>query len=156
LGHGKAEPAAGLAGVMRLPLALALALLLVAGCSSPSGDDAPSPPDSDSYRLSVANVPATPLAPNSTFSFDLFAEGSDDRASDHIGGHFGNTTTATPSTTVYASACIHQSGTLPGEYQVTCTAPAKPGVYFLRGHARIIQDNVTTQWWSAETTFSVA
>lgn len=142
------------AAAVRFAPVLALALL-AAGCAGPDDDPAP-PPQDDSYRLAVANVPATPVAPNSTFTFDLAVDGDEQRTSDHIGAHFGNSTTTQPSTTVYASTCQHQGGALPGHYQVTCTAPATPGIYFLRGHARIIQDNATTQWWSAEATFTVA
>lgn len=144
---------------MRTLLALVLASLLAAGCSSPTDDgegDAPAPLDADTYHLTLANVPTTPVQPNSNFSFDLAVDGDDQHASDHIGAHFGNSTTATPSTTVYATTCMHQAAQLPGDFQVTCKAPATAGVYFLRGHARIIQDNVTTQWWSAEITFTVA
>ena len=153
---------------MRPRLALLLCTLLAlatsfAGCSGDADDDgsdggastAPAPSPS-SYTITLEGFPVAPVAANSTFTFTDRIEGDVVRTSDHNGAHFGMNSTQDPSTTAYPVACAHTHGDLPGTYQVTCTAPATPGAYFLRGHARIVQDNVTSNWWSMEQPFTVA
>ena len=142
---------------MRTVLVVLLAGLL-AGCSSPKDDDdtgAENALDSATYSITVSDMPAIVLA-NATFRFNSTISGGPVHASDHIGAHFGNKTTTEPSTATYDVSCAHTGGDLPGKYQVTCTAPAKTGVHYLRGHARITQGETVVNWWSPETTFTVA
>jgi hypothetical protein len=143
---------------MRFALcAFLLAGLALAGCSStPSPTPSATPaPSVASYTVVVQGFPVAPVPANTTFSFTDHITGDAIRASDHIGAHFGNQTTASPSTTAYPVACVHTHGDLPGDYGVTCTAPKAVGTYFLRGHARITQGNQTLNWWSSELVFTV-
>ena len=142
---------------MRTPALLAT-LLLLAGCSDPPADDdhADHPLDADTYAITLADLPVLPVPAGTGFTFNSTITGDVQHASDHIGAHFGNRTTTEPSTAVYNMTCAHTGGTLPGRFQVTCTAPAQPGVHYLRGHARIIDGTVTHHWWSDEATFTVA
>ena len=131
---------------------------LLAGCTSPKDDDATGTEnalDSATYSITVSDMPTAVLA-NATFRFNSTISGGPVHASDHIGGHFGNKTTTEPSTATYDMACAHTGGDLPGKYQVSCTAPKMSGVYYLRGHARITQGETVVNWWSTETTFTVA
>jgi hypothetical protein len=151
---------------MRPRLALLLCTLLaasLAGCSGdgdddPAGDDssATPAPTASSYTVTLEGFPVAPIPANTTFTFIDRISGDVVRMSDHIGAHFGQNSTTDPSTTAYPNACAHTHGDLPGTYEVTCTAPAAPGAYFLRGHARIMQDNLTVNWWSNEQPFTVA
>lgn len=140
---------------LAFPAIASVVMLLLAGCSS-SDDDEPKLA-ADTYTLTLRGAPAI-VSANSTFAFELQVDGDIERASDHVGAHFGNTSSQAPSTTVYASACAHQIGTVPSEdaaFTVTCKAPTKLGIYYLRGHVRIIEGNQTFNWWSAEHTFTV-
>jgi hypothetical protein len=144
---------------MRTPtpvLALVVALAF-SGCSdgTPNEPSGPAPPDDSSYLVTIEGFPVTPVPSNAAFTFTDRITGEHVRASDHIGAHFGLNRTEAPSTTAYPFACLHQSGDLPGTYEVTCTAPAEPGTYYLRGHARIGQGNESVSWWSGEQAFLV-
>ncbi len=148
---------------MRLLLALIPLALLLAGCSQPTDDDqpatttsTPSPPQADSYAIALSDLPVAPLEAGAQFRFNSTITGNATRASDHIGAHFGNQSSQAPSTAVYTVTCEHVAGDLPGRYQVTCTAPQEAGVYYLRGHARIMSGGAPVNWWSAEATFTVA
>lgn len=146
---------------MRAFLAVLLAGLL-AGCSSPPSEDdgdgsgAEQALDSATYAITLAGVPTLPVAQGQPFHFNSTVSGGPTHTSDHIGAHFGNASTTEPSTAAYNVSCVHQQGDLPGKYEVTCTAPAKAGVYYLRGHARITEGETVVNWWSAETSFTVA
>ncbi|HUR24418.1 MAG TPA: hypothetical protein VM327_00195 [Candidatus Thermoplasmatota archaeon] len=148
---------------MRVLLVCGLILVGLAGCSSTPDAGAPSStstsaspdPTADSYMVMVMGFPTTPVARNSTFTFTDHVSGDVTRTSDHIGAHFGPVTAPVPSTTIYTTACNHTHGDLPGLYEVTCTAPANPGTYHLRGHARITTASGPVDWWSDELTFTV-
>jgi hypothetical protein len=151
---------------MRAHSGLVLLILFaaaLAGCSEspvgisegPSSTSMPAP-SASSYTITLVGFPATPIPANTTFTFTDHITGDATRTSDHIGAHFGANSTESPSTTAYPSTCRHTPGDLPGDYEVTCTAPVLPGAYFLRGHARIGQGNETVSWWSAEQPFTVA
>ena len=134
-------------------------VLLLAGCSDTKDDDTGGedhPLDSATYAIALSDVPALPVIAGQPFHFNSTITGDETHASDHIGAHFGNKTTTEPSTAVYNVTCAHQAGNLPGKYQVTCTAPMQPGVYYLRGHARITEGATVVNWWSPETTITVA
>jgi hypothetical protein len=165
----------GWAKAMRAFLACGLlaAAFALAGCTAPSddhSDDHPTAstsasqtatgtpaPTASSYSIDVFGFPTMPLAPSATFNFTDHITGDAQRTSDHIGAHFGPNSTTTPSTTAYPSICQHTHGDMPGDFMVVCTAPATPGTYYLRGHARItLGANSTVSWWGDELTFTVA
>ena len=146
----------------RFPAAAVLAvplLLLLAGCASKNSSDTTSPPpapDANSYTVTLSNLPTAPLEAGQTFRFNSTIAGAVERASDHIGAHMGRNSTTAPTTTAYPIACQHQSGQLPGTYEITCAAPMEPGVYYFRGHARITTaNNTAVNWWSSEASFTV-
>lgn len=145
---------------LRLVAAAACLTLLLAGCSqskdSDGEGDGPPAADAASYTIMLSEFPVAPLEGGQEFPFNSTISGGIERASDHIGAHFGPNSTTAPSTTAYPSVCPHSIGQLPGTFQVTCAAPLNPGVYYLRGHARITYGNESVNWWSAETTFTVA
>jgi len=91
------------------------------------------------------------------FQFKQKVDGSAVVSSDHIGGHMGKdaSPSAKPDTTMYNVACDHQSGTLPGQFTITCRAPTSPGVYHIRGHARVTQASGNVEWWSDDFVFRV-
>lgn len=91
------------------------------------------------------------------FQFKHKVEGSAVVSSDHIGGHLGLdvSPTAKPDTKMYNVACDHQSGTLPGQFTITCRAPTTTGTYHIRGHARVTQASGTVDWWSDDFVFRV-
>lgn len=112
-----------------------------------------------SFTITLADFPNAPLAAGQAFHFNSTIAGAHEphnHMSDHIGAHFGSNSTTAPSTTVYNKTCAHRAGALPGTYEVTCTAPTELGTYYLRGHARMTEGNVTNQWWSPEVSFRVA
>jgi hypothetical protein len=152
---------------MRQAFALATfaALVLLAGCSSSpspttssSSTSASVPaPDSSSYTITLEGFPTAPVQPGANITFQDVVHGAATRYSDHIGAHFGKNSTLQPSTTAYNITCVHTTGDLPGIFGVTCHAPMTPGVYYLRGHARITKpDGTQVSWWSDERAFTVA
>jgi hypothetical protein len=145
------------ADAMRPALALVAAMLALwtAGCTDPPEDEEHEELGADSFHIEVQGFPSAPVLANTTFNFTDVITGGPEHVSDHIGAHFGPNSTTSPSTTAYPSICAHTGGSLPGSFQVTCTAPSMPGTYYLRGHARIIEGNVTNQWWSDEQTLIV-
>ena len=155
---GGMNSSAWLHGPMRAFPALLLGLVVaVAGCSSP--EQGPDPDDlaplTTTTYLVQASIP-TLVQSGEDFSINVTVTGPSDRSSDHIGAHFGANRTSAPSTMVYNMTCTHQTAALPGTFQSRCSAPADPGVYYLRGHVRIIESNVTHQWWGEELAFTVA
>jgi hypothetical protein len=155
-----------------LPLLLAVAVL-VAGCSSPPPKgDGTSTTDThgmtmamgpDTYRMQLSGVPSAAMAPGHAFNVTVTAQmgpgmSMASHASDHIGAHFWNRTVSDPTANVgNATSCAHTSGDLPGSYTAACTAPAAPGTYRIRAHARITDaDGTKHNWWSDEQTFTVA
>lgn len=146
---------------MRLAACFLVAAILAAGCSSPSGggpstSTAPAHVDAGTYIITLEGFPVGPVAGGSNLTFRDRITGSVQAYSDHIGAHFGSNSTDAPSTTAYNMTCAHSVGNLPGVYDVTCSVPRAPGLYHLRGHARIMQDGTPVNWWSAEQTFTVA
>lgn len=162
---------------MRLPAALVLCSLLLAGCSSSSdgddggdgrltvGDDGTTPPRSSSpsagttstaspHTLTVSNFPQVSVRAGSAFSYKLDIAGPE-ASSDHIGGHFASSPVPSPVITAYSNACNHIEGDAPGTYTITCTAPAQAGTYYLRAHMRTGVDPSHAHAWSAEQTFTV-
>jgi hypothetical protein len=146
--------------------ALCVLAALLAGCSSTSTAPQAStsttitvpPPSAGSYGVMAMDTPQS-VSPGANFTVLVHVESIDGqtRMSNHIGAHFGPTSTDAPSTTVYTSACVHTTGNLPGMYNVTCKAPATAGTIYLRGHARIVKADGTNQdWWSDEVQIQVA
>lgn len=105
------------------------------------------------FALATPGVP-TQIETGRTFNFTLFVNGSTSISSDHVGAHFGTTTSTTPSTSVYDNECVHQAGTLPGTFVVACTIKTD-GTWYLRGHARITSQNQTFNYWGPEHTVKV-
>jgi hypothetical protein len=156
---------------MRLPALLLLAAIVAAGCTSPSddADDAHQttssggmPMGPDTYRMQLSGVPSAPMAPGTLFNVTVTAQMGPgmmaaQHASDHIGAHFWNRTVSDPTPNVAnGTACSHRAGDLPGSYEAACTAPAAPGTYRIRAHARINDDGTMRNWWSDEQSFTVA
>jgi len=140
----------------RTPSLLSVPLLLVvfAGCTSPgpaddNGDS--EPPTSDSYRLTAEDMPSL-VSAGENFTYTLIIEGEPEWTSDHIGGHFGNTSTDQPSTAVYTGACFHAPTLreVPDTFEITCRIN-EPGTWYLRGHMRIaLDDGQVLNWWTDE------
>lgn len=108
------------------------------------------------HTLATSGMPTLPVTAGSTFNFTLAITGDAD-VSDHIGGHFGANSSATPKVSDYPLACAHTAGSVPGEYAVSCEVPATaaPGTYHLRGHMRITVDSMKHDFWAPETSFVV-
>lgn len=121
--------------------------------TTPSTTPTPTGVPADAYTLAISDVP-TSVEVGTKFNFTLNATGSTSRNSDHIGAHYGANSSTTPSTTVYGNACDHQTGALPGLYNVTCTISTL-GIAHLRGHARLAENGITTDYWSAEANITV-
>ncbi len=130
-----------------------LALVTLAGCMAET--PVALTLDATTYTITTTGVPTAAVAPGSTFQVIVKVAGSVESMTDHAGAHFGKNSTATPSTSVYTSTCTHSGGKLPQTFTATCKAPQTAGVYHLRGHARVTKDNVTTNWWGADETFTV-
>lgn len=137
-----------------------LALSLLAGCTMPS-DPAASTTGTgpalaaDTYRLHADWVLVNTQA-GQNFTFTLHVDGNVSSTSPHIGGHMGpdQVPASQASKTTYPLPCIHGSTPMhvPNDIQVTCTAPATPGTYYIRGH---VQDSTgALNWWSDEYTFT--
>ena len=141
---------------MRALLGLSLFFVAFAGCSgSPSPDDDDPAFEDDTYTLTITDFPTAVLIPGDPFNFTLEVAGALTTNTDHIGAHFGKSSGTAPSTTFYNMQCQHQSGELPGTFTVECVAPSEQGVFYLRGHTRVTEDQ-EWNWWSEEHTFSVA
>lgn len=139
--------------------ALLVVALLLAGCSSANED---TPISASTYRMSLAGVPSDPVAPGSMFNVSVEGHMGMGMAmhrmtSDHIGAHFWNMTVADPTAGIGSStACVHQTGEMPAAFTAKCTAPMQPGTYHLRAHTRMMDGNVTHNFWSDAQTFTVA
>lgn len=159
---------------MRLAAPLLAALVLAAaGCTTPADDS-----DSDgshmmsssgmmsmgpgTYHMQLSGLPGSAVAPGTVFNVTVTAQmgtgmAMAHHASDHIGAHFWNRTVSDPTAnTGNATSCAHRAGDLPGSYEAACTAPAVPGTYHIRAHARISDNGTMRHWWSDEQTFTVA
>lgn len=157
---------------MRFAAPLLLAAILVAGCSSsPSNGSGSSTSGTHgmmmsmgpgTYHMQLSGVPSAPMAPGHAFNVTVTAQMGAGmammaHASDHIGAHFWNRTVSDPTAnTGNATSCTHSAGDMPGSYQAMCTAPAAPGTYHIRAHARIMDNGTMRHWWSDEQTFTVA
>lgn len=108
--------------------------------------------DSTSFQLATAGLP-TQAKPGQRVNLTLFANGTASQASDHVGAHFANNTTAAPNASAM-QACDHAGATLPGTFTVNCTFPAT-GVWQVYGHARIGQGNDTLNYWAAPAAITV-
>ncbi len=140
-------------GRFALLASLALAATPLAGCLG--GDEgsgsraAPTPSAATEYKLATLGVPAA-VDPGTNFTFTLTITGAVTKASKHVGAHWGAiSTTAAPSTAIYSKACVHQEGTVPGTFTVTCNMSA-PGTHYLRGHLQVLDDGKTVNYWSDE------
>lgn len=102
--------------------------------------------DSSTYSLSTTGVPGQAL-PGEAFNFTLYANGSVNATSDHIGAHFSNNDTTNPPGAGRGD-CAHQSGDLPGTFVVDCTL-ASEGTWYVWGHARINDSGEIRNWWTA-------
>lgn len=114
------------------------------------------------YNLTLVGFPTAPQVSNQSFTFTLNVNGTENVTSDHIGAHVFNASTATPTVSGQVAAavgsCTHANGATAGNHTVTCTithAGATPGTYYVRGHLRITEGGVQTNFWSAEHTVTV-
>ncbi|GEM_PF-4868848 len=105
----------------------------------------------DSYTLTT--VVPTMAAMGHAFNVTLHVAGSLQFSSDHIGAHFAATPQPAPDASKM-QACAHQSGSLPGDFVVSCNVTSA-GTYYLRGHARVTENNVTHEYWGPEATVQV-
>lgn len=128
--------------ILTIVAAVALATPVLAGCLRENDGVA------GEFDLVAAGVPAKAEA-GKAFTFSVTAAGPEARTSDHLGAHYGSATSNAPSTTVYAKACAHTTGNLPGTWQVTCTI-AEPGTVYLRGHARTNESGTLKNFWTSE------
>ncbi len=94
-------------------------------------------PEEAEYNLTTSGIPAI-LKAGTEFTFTLTINGTPEATSEHIGAHFANNMTSTPKPPGRGD-CTHTSGTVPGEFNVTCTL-ATPGVWYVFGH---MQTNMT-------------
>lgn len=129
---------------------IAFAATGLAGCLN-GGDGGDT--GGSAYTLTLTGFPATAKA-GEAFTFTLKIEGGDAKSSDHIGAHYGKTSTSEPSTTVYTNTCPHTTGSVPGTFQVTCTVP-DPGTYYLRGHLRTNTSGTLENFWTTEHSVNV-
>lgn len=112
------------------------------------------------FNLTVTNMPTAPQVSKGNFTFTLTINGTENVTSDHIGAHFWNATTETPTVANSAGACAH----LPGEtgavgtFTVTCSIENKetgPKDFFLRGHVRVTEGGSALNFWSTEQKVSI-
>ncbi|HWH07684.1 MAG TPA: hypothetical protein VNX21_00695 [Candidatus Thermoplasmatota archaeon] len=104
------------------------------------------------YTLNLTGAPTTPPLGNSSFTLSLGITGSDNATSDHIGAHWFNATTPTPTVATSGGACAHASGNVVNTHAVECRIPNSgpaPKAYYVYGHLRITEGGVTLEWWSA-------
>ena len=106
-------------------------------------------------KFAQENLTMPEVRNGTDFQFEMKVEGSAVLQSDHIGGHFGLNTSASPSKTTYPIPCNHVKGVLPLAYTITCTAPKATGVYHIRGHAQVTQGDKVSNWWSDDFVFRV-
>lgn len=103
------------------------------------------PLSNSSYTLATSGIPAQVLL-GQRFNFTLYANGTREATSDHVGAHFADNTT-TPISAATSQACEHASGALPGNFNVSCTI-SQVGTWYLYGHARGNESNTTYDWWA--------
>lgn len=111
------------------------------------------------YTLNLTGAPSTPPLGNSSFALSLAIAGSENVTSDHIGAHFFNSTTATPTVATSAGACAHVNAAVIDTHAIECRIPnasPTPKTMYVYGHLRIVQGGVTLEWWSAPVEVTVA
>lgn len=108
--------------------------------------------DPGTYAL-AAFGPPTQAKPNATIGFTLYVNGTLTSASEHVGAHYANNVTTSPPS-AGRSDCPHQSGTLPGEFNVTC-AFATTGTWHVFGHAQVNDSGNLLNWWAQPFTIRV-
>ncbi|MES2154800.1 MAG: hypothetical protein V4510_06655 [bacterium] len=143
---------------MQLRLLLACTVLL-AGCTIPSDTTTEKPVDASTYQIvvqwTISGVPG-----NSTFTFPMQVNSAAGivTSSPHIGAHYWTSHQESPATSNAATpGCTHYKDgrQIPQDFDVTCTAPKAPGIYYLRGHVQETRGNQTYNWWSDEKSFTV-
>ena len=103
------------------------------------------------YTLNLTGAPSTPVLGNQNFTLSLGITGSDNATSDHIGAHWFNATTATPTVAGSGGACAHLNGNVVNTHAVDCRIPnpgPAPKTVYVYGHLRIVEGGVTLEWWS--------
>ena len=97
---------------------------------------------------------------NQAFTFTLYANGTGNVTSDHVGAHYSGAShaAAAPTTTLYEQACAHQAGAVPGVFTVSCTfTDPTTLVWYLRGHVRLTDAaGKTYDFWTQEYTITVS
>jgi hypothetical protein len=92
-------------------------------------------------------------AKSHAFNISLHVAGAQQFSSNHVGAHYASSPQASPDAATM-QACAHQSGTLPGDFVVSCNVTAA-GTIYLRGHARVTENNVTHEYWGPEVAITV-
>lgn len=111
--------------------------------TAPSGD-------TPIYDITLAGLPPV-VAVGKPFVVTVFANGSVSDRFEHLGGHFGEEESDSPSTAAYSRACSHTAGAAPGRYSLTCVIE-DDGEWYFRGHGRVVKDGTTYDSWSEEET----
>lgn len=140
-------------------LGLALLAAAFAGCTDPDEDDQMMM-GPGSYHMDMSGMPTMPMSPGEKFNVTVMAQAGMagmHGTSDHIGAHMWNRSIADPTGMLgNATSCAHTGGEMPGEYRAQCTAPMQPGTYYLRAHARMMDDDGQMHhWWGDERSFTV-
>lgn len=103
------------------------------------------------YTLNLTGAPTTPVLGNQSFTLTLAINGTDNVTSDHIGAHWFNATTASPTVAGSGGACAHVNAAVVGSHAIECRVPntgPAPKAAFVYGHLRITEGGVTLEWWS--------
>lgn len=123
-----------------------LAVLALAGCTAPLGDD--------TYELTAVGFEHE----GTTATFGLDVEGRRSTTSDHIGGHYwlGEVDDPTAAFADRAGDCAHVpgGGEVPGTFEVTCDLKHF-GELAVHGHLRITEEDETFNYWTPAQTVTV-
>lgn len=109
------------------------------------------------HTLALFDVPSS-AASGANFTFRLNVSGGENVTTDHIGAHFFNDTNASTTATA-AGDCEHVSGDAIGNHTLTCSidlSGVTPRDFYVRGHLRVTQGDVTLSWWSGPQRVSIS
>lgn len=133
-------------------LFVALVSVALAGCTTPEDDHH----DHFDPMNFVIVMDEAPMADGMGFTIKFHAFGTE-ATSTHVGGHHWMASTMDPNGDFSMSAgCTHLAGDqmAPGAFEVRCDT--EPGTYFVRGHYRVVEDDMTYNFWTHEYEVTVA
>lgn len=136
---------------------LCLGLFLIAGCAGgPVRDTGATVAqvNAETYQVAIVGLHGE-VIPGSNMTITVRITGSPVVSSDHIGAHFGKTSTTEPSTAVYTLKCNHVSGLMSSDKTISCPIPGETGTYYIRAHAAVDQGGQTYNYWGEELSFQV-